>query len=55
MKITQFYISTSPAEWRLLPWISTLKPTDAGRLFYKGGWQFTWLFIRLQRHHLKTV
>jgi hypothetical protein len=55
MKITHLYINLHPGSWKLMPWISTLKPTESGQAYYAGGWQFDWLCFRLQRHTLKTL
>ena len=51
--ITQLYINCNPGEWRLLPWISTLQPTEAGkREGYAKGWRFTFLCLGIERHRI---
>ena len=55
MKITHLYINMHPGSWKMIPWISSLKPTAAGTLYYIGGWQLEWLCFRIQRHQLKTL
>jgi hypothetical protein len=49
---TALHLTLCPGEWRLIPWINTLQPSEQGRGFYHSGWRFTWLFIRIERHRL---
>lgn len=49
-KATRITFNTYPGDWTALPWIRSLDPTEVGKGLYQKGWQFSWLFIQIQRY-----